>query len=175
MATSFHPPSCNVLVCLCQSVRLMHTHTETETEKSRIHLHSCAQRSPAVNHGSVRGRKHTGYFVPWHKSLRLWPGCRRESTVCHTLQIQNTLCHTHINNLSPATLCFFQSQTTVFTSACTAHMHDSHSYTLSRIKQSGWSSLQPDRWPVRRITFARPVYPHSVCLCVHAWLELLMQ
>lgn len=133
-----------------------HTHTETETEKSRIHVHSCAQRSPAVNHGSVRGRKHTGYFVPWHKSLRLWPGCRRESTVCHTLQIQNTLCHTHINNLSPATLCFFQSQTTVFTSACTAHMHNSHSLHTE----------QPDRQPVRRITFTRPVYPDGVCVCV---------
>lgn len=133
MATSLHPPPCDV--CFCQSVSFIHT--QTETEKAHIHIHSTAQRSPAVNHGSVRGRKQTGYSVPWHKSLKLWPGCCRESTVCHTLQIQASLCHTQITSLSIScvSLYFFLQQTQ------RSHLHAGtyaqHPFMLIAQKKSG--------------------------------------
>lgn len=124
-ATSLHPlhAMCvGVFLSICQ----FDTHAHAETEKSRTHIHSHTQRSPAVNQRAVRCRKQTGYSVPWQKSLKLWPGCCRESTVCHTLQIQAPLCHTQITSLSLFLLCislFLSATNPAFTSACTAPIH----------------------------------------------------
>ncbi len=161
-----------VLLSICQF------DTHTVTEKSHIHTHSPTQRSPAVNHGSVRGRKQTGYSVPWHKSLKLRPGCCRESTVCHTLQIQASLCHTQITSLSLSL-----SRMYVSISLCNkpsvhicmqAHMHSTHSCTLHRnnlenpvwAEQRGRSILHSDRRPAWTIPHQTCSPRPCVCVCV---------
>lgn len=131
----FTSPFMRCVVCFCQSVSLKHTCTYKHTQKQRSHAYTYIHthtKKPCCQSVFSKRQETDRLFCPLAQVPKLWPGCCRESTVCHTLQIQATLCHTQITSLSLVyvSISFYHKPGVHI--CMHARMHDTHSYTLQR-------------------------------------------